>query len=27
VGFITTIPPHKERLEQLLERLKRDHRA
>jgi hypothetical protein len=27
VGFITVAPPHKERLEQLLERLKRGHRA
>ena len=27
VGFITVAPPHKERLGQLLERLKRDQRA
>ncbi|HKC93984.1 MAG TPA: PilZ domain-containing protein [Nitrospira sp.] len=27
VGFITVAPPHKERLSQLLERLKRDQRA
>jgi hypothetical protein len=27
VGFITVIPPHKERLGQLLERLKRDQPA
>lgn len=27
VGFITMAPPHKERLGQLLERLKRDQRA